>query len=302
MDAPRKPPSQLPSVRTNSSSFRCLRVLVILGRVSNLPTVWSNCLAAWLLAGGGPWLRFAVLCLGATLLYTGGVFLNDAFDKEFDVKYRPERPIPSGQISGRAVWVFGGGFLGSGCLLIIPLGMAPAISASGLLVAIVIYDAVHKRLAVAPALMGACRCLLYILAASVAQRSIQPQVLWRALALAAYVAGLSCLARRESTGESLNFWPAGLLLAPLAVTWLDPIGSAALFGIPVALLVAWVCWCLGQIWFRRHPNLPAAITGLLAGIVLVDWLAAAAAGPRMALPFLGLFILAKLLQRLAPAT
>src|ERR1035441_4725165 len=107
------------------------RAFVILGRVSNLPTVWSNCLAAWLLAGGGPWLRFAILCLGSTLLYTGGVFLNDAFDVDFDGKYRPERPIPSGQISDRMVWILGCGFLGLGCLLLMSLGVAPAILALG---------------------------------------------------------------------------------------------------------------------------------------------------------------------------
>ncbi len=41
---------------------------------------------------------------------------------------------------------------------------------------------------------------------------------------------------------------------------------------------------------------------MLAGIVLVDWLATAGAGPRMALLFAGLFVLAKILQRVVPAT
>ncbi|HEY0550448.1 MAG TPA: UbiA family prenyltransferase, partial [Verrucomicrobiae bacterium] len=74
------------------------RALLLLGRVSNLPTVWSNCLAGWLLGGGGEWPQFAVLCGGATLLYVGGMFLNDAFDAEFDAQHRRERPIPSGAI------------------------------------------------------------------------------------------------------------------------------------------------------------------------------------------------------------
>src|SRR5258707_12171009 len=82
-----------------------MRILLVLGRVSNLPTVWSNCLAAWLLGGGGAWSRFAVVCLGATLLYTGGMFLNDAVDEAFDRRFRPERPIVSGRISARTVWV-----------------------------------------------------------------------------------------------------------------------------------------------------------------------------------------------------
>ncbi len=45
---------------------RELRSLLILGRVSNLPTVWSNCLAGWLLSGGGGAIRFVLLCLGAS--------------------------------------------------------------------------------------------------------------------------------------------------------------------------------------------------------------------------------------------
>ena len=99
-----------------------LRTLLVLGRVSNLPTVWSNCLAAWWLGGGGRWERFAVLCAGASLLYTAGMFLNDAFDADFDRRYRAERPIPSGQISPRAVWSMAWACLLVGWLAIVALG------------------------------------------------------------------------------------------------------------------------------------------------------------------------------------
>ncbi len=80
------------------------QTLLVLGRVSNLPTVWSNCLAGWLLGGGGHGLDFLILLLGASLLYVGGMFLNDAFDQEFDRVSRRERPIPSGQIDAAEVW------------------------------------------------------------------------------------------------------------------------------------------------------------------------------------------------------
>ena len=58
------------------------RTLLVLGRVSNLPTVWSNCLAAWLLNFGAAWNNFYVLLAGTTMLYVGGMYLNDAFDVE----------------------------------------------------------------------------------------------------------------------------------------------------------------------------------------------------------------------------
>ena len=37
-----------------------------------------------------------LLFLGVSALYTGGIFLNDAFDADFDRQRRAERPIPFG--------------------------------------------------------------------------------------------------------------------------------------------------------------------------------------------------------------
>src|SRR3954452_796413 len=96
------------ATRVASSRAPLWRTLLVLGRVSNLPTVWSNCLAAWLLGGGGKnWDRFALVCSGATLLYIGGMYLNDAFDANFDAQHRRERPIPSGRIPLGWVWRVG---------------------------------------------------------------------------------------------------------------------------------------------------------------------------------------------------
>src|SRR5262245_66174402 len=81
-----------------------VRTLLMLGRVSNLPTVWSNCLAGWLLGGGGLAARFVLLCSGATFLYVGGMYLNDAFDVEFDREFRRDRPIPAGAIGLESDW------------------------------------------------------------------------------------------------------------------------------------------------------------------------------------------------------
>ena len=79
-----------------------------LGRVSNLPTVWTNMLTGLVLAGGSlvdP--RILPLLIALSLFYVGGMYLNDAFDAELDAKERPERPIPSGQISARTVFIAG---------------------------------------------------------------------------------------------------------------------------------------------------------------------------------------------------
>ena len=59
-----------------------------LGRVSNLPTVWSNVLAAVALAGAGgafvsPGALFGLLT-ALSLFYVAGMVLNDAFDAEIE--------------------------------------------------------------------------------------------------------------------------------------------------------------------------------------------------------------------------
>src|SRR5678815_4009305 len=141
---------------------RYLRTLLILGRVSNLPTVWSNCLAGWLLGNGGEWTHFALLAAGATLLYAGGMYLNDAFDAEFDSQHRRERPIPSGAIRAGTVWRIGIALLVAGVGLFVPLGLFTGLLAVLLCCCIVLYDAVHKLVTLSPVIMALCRFLLYL--------------------------------------------------------------------------------------------------------------------------------------------
>ena len=85
--------------------------------MSNLPTVWTNTLAGTVLAGADvePG-RLALLALAFSLLYTGGMYLNDAFDRESDRRERPERPIPSGRVTARSVFAIGFGLLAAGVL------------------------------------------------------------------------------------------------------------------------------------------------------------------------------------------
>src|ERR1043166_7779563 len=115
MTTERLNPSGFP---VKSSAMPRLRTLLVLGRISNLPTVWSNCLAGWWLGGGGNIQKLPFLFGGATFLFIGGMYLNDAFDVEFDQLHRAERPIPSGAISAGAVWRWGWTWLalGAACL------------------------------------------------------------------------------------------------------------------------------------------------------------------------------------------
>jgi 4-hydroxybenzoate polyprenyltransferase len=279
-----------------------LRALLVLGRVSNLPTVWSNCLAGWLLGGGGDWNRFAVLCGGATLLYVGGMYLNDAFDAEFDAEYRRERPIPSGAISRGSVWRLGVTMLVAGTALMFLFGLSTAIFGLLLAASILLYDWLHKMVTFSPLLMALCRLLLYLTAASAAVTGVTGLAMWSGLALAAYIVGLSYLARKEATGVVIQHWPQLLLVLPpvlaLVVNDRESFQPALLIG---AVFVLWTVRTLRSVWMEPR-NVPRAVGGLLAGICWVDLLAVVDQPREMGLVFAGCFVLALVLQKFVPAT
>jgi 4-hydroxybenzoate polyprenyltransferase len=280
-----------------------LRTPLILGRVSNLPTVWSNCLAGWLLAGGGAWSRFALLCGGASLLYIGGMFLNDACDVRFDTAHRQERPIPSGAISARAVWLWSAVLLLSGGVLLALLGLTTALLTLGLVLCIVAYDLFHKQSALAPLLMAGCRFLLYLVAGSAALNGLSSKLLWCAGALAVYIVALSFIARKEVKNVKPNLLVLPLFIAPLITghLGLTPQTKIAVGLIGIAYF-GWVIWSLLHMIKGGPPAIGRTVSALLAGIVLVDMLAVQGGGGMMPLAFLALFASALILQRTIPAT
>jgi 4-hydroxybenzoate polyprenyltransferase len=286
-------------------------VALALGRVSNLPTVWTNALAGVVLAGAAagdarvPWIVLAV-----SLCYVAGMYLNDAFDRDFDTRHRPERPIPSGAVSARTVFTAGFGMLAAGVALLAWLGLGPAQgtgwppAAAGLALAaaIVWYDLHHKANPASPLLMGLCRALVYVAAACVVVARPPGAVYVGALLLLSYLIGLTYVARQEHLGRVANLWPLLFLALPLAWT-----ARAALQGGFVAvlwlLLAAWLLYALSFLRRRRAGDVPRAVGHLIAGICLWDALVIAAAGqPGLAGLALGLFGLTLVLQRLIAPT
>ncbi len=284
-----------------------LYALLTLGRVSLLPTVWSNCLAGWVLAGGHGTGRLAGVCPVATMLFLGAAFLNDAFDAEFDRERRPARPIPSGRINRRQVWQIGS------ALLVLGVVGAGALGSSALLLALmaagaaVIYHATHRRTPLAALLPGICRFLLYLLAADAAG-SIHGHAIWCGLALGAYAAGVSYLARKETRPGPVAWWPLLSLGAPVLLALLlngsSPDGTSYLERAVYLslLLVIWILPGLRFAFGREARQIGFAVANLQAGMVLVDLLATVGE-PWGVLPAFAVFFLATLLlQRFVPAT
>ena len=275
------------------------RVLLQLGRVSNLPTVWSNVLAGMVLAGGiAPPPVLAAVLLAGSLMYVGGMFLNDAFDAAIDARERPERPIPSGRIARRTVFAMGFGLLALGVALLALV--APAAALAGLLLAgaIILYDAWHKGNVLSPVVMGVCRMLVYAVAGYAVTASPAPALFWGAFALLAYLIGLTYIAKQENLGEIKNLWPLAFLAWPFLYAL--PALTAGL--LPALLYLAFAAWALYALTFifRRDAkrSVPRTVISLIAGISLLDALLIAwSGGTGLALAAVGCFAVTMAGQR-----
>jgi UbiA prenyltransferase family len=248
-----------------------LSTLLTLGRVSNLPTVWTNVVAGTVLAGGA-WQsgRVVVVLLAASLFYLGGMYLNDYFDRAIDARERPGRPIPAGDVSAGVVAAIGSGLLAAGVAVLLPTGFAATVIGLALVGLIVAYDRFHKNNPVSPIIMGACRMLVYLAAAAAVTGDVPGSVVGAGLALLAYVAGLTYAARQESLDRVGNLWPLLVLSVPMFLAM--PALAGELWAVSIyLLLIGWTAFAVYQLARRPAPGaVPRAVGALIAGISLVD--------------------------------
>ena len=276
---------------------------LLLGRVSNLPTVWTNALAAIVLVGGVSQSSVILLAgLALTSFYIGGMWLNDAFDAEIDAKERPERPIPQGLIARRTTFIGGFAFLILGIGLASVAGPAAGGASVALAAVIVLYDWSHKHTVLSPVIMGAARFLSYLVAGLAVATTLGGTLLLGALGLFAYVVGLTYAAKQEAYDRIESTWPLWVLAIPLAYAGWLTVGrpEAVPFLLAFISVIAFALFLL----FRRKPgDVPKAVITLIAGISIYDAVLIAAHG-NLALAVMALFAfgLTLILQRLAPGT
>lgn len=281
------------------------RTFLSLARLPGLPTVWSNCLAGWLLSGGhthSP-ARLLWCSLGASCLYLGGTFLNDFFDVDFDRQQRANRPIPAGLVARDVVgqlgilWLIAGGailVLGARASLALVLMLAAAIF---------VYNLIHKATELSPLLLGFCRFLLYLLAGAAAPNGLAGIAIWSGLAIGCYVAGLTWFARRQAIRGPIRRWPLILLAVPLGLAWISNADEHRHVAVALGLLLClWILPWLNHALREREPNIRMTVSGLIAGIVLVDLLAVGGHSTSVTLVFAAFFLTVLLAQRYLPET
>ena len=290
-----------------------LRTALQLGRVSNLPTVWTNTLAGVVLSGAGNaafGVGFAVMLLAFSLFYVGGMFLNDAFDAKFDATTRPERPIPSGVVSEGQVFRWGFGMMAAAIALLAwvgfgfapRVGAAPAIAGLALAATITLYDWNHKKNLFSPVVMGLCRVLVLVGAGLCVAPTPSAALLTAATLMLCYLIGLTYVAKQENLGRVENLWPLIFLAAPVAYgAWL--VTEHAIVSVFWLLFCGWMLVALWLLRRRAKGDIPRAVVSLIAGISLLDAMLIAGTGSlALAAIALGGFAITLFFQRYISGT
>ena len=259
-----------------------LRDWLELARISNLPTVWTNVMVGFAAASRYPFNDTTVLkslplwdvigiCAAASLLYIGGMVLNDVLDADVDAKERPHRPIPSGRINRARAQDFVAACFVLGVVLAWVVAPSHATMAFFLVGAVVLYDFTHKRMAIAVIFMGLCRFLLYVTAG--ADEADPDDLLFKVAAcMGVYTIAITIVSRSEvSNVLDLRKWLAVLM----------PIGVLAMVGVLKPAKMEW--WIAAaafavSLWlaravkfvFAKPPRTVPAILTWLSGMCLID--------------------------------
>ena len=214
-------------------SMTSLRPYAQLVRLPNLPTALADIGMAGLATGAsdasGKVASLPPAAAGNACLYQGGMVWNDFFDVAQDVRERPHRPIPSGQVSRRQAGWIGAVLLAGGVLLAFLAGwvmvqqdetaslLRPVIVAGLLVVAILLYDAWLKHTWLGPVAMGSCRFLNVLLGVTVSGSLAWPLGPHLAGVVGLYIVGVTWFARTEArmSNQSALAGAAAVMLAAL---------------------------------------------------------------------------------------
>jgi len=256
--------------RSSMSIGDHVRAHLALARISNTPTVVSNVLAGAVIAAPIVWdWHILLIAVAMAFFYTAGMYLNDLFDYEIDVRERPERPLPSGRVDPAFAWTITIVLFGLGLALLGGIGLASFLSGIALVALIVIYDRWHKGNPFGPLFMAGTRVLVYVTAFLGFSTDISRELVIWCLVMLAYVAGLTSIAKTESLPSVGRYWPlAAVFLPAVAAVVADPANLGV--WLLVAAFVAWAVYSLSFAYRATNRMVGPAIGRLIAGIALVD--------------------------------
>lgn len=254
------------------------KVALRLGRISNLPTVWTNCLAGAVLAGGTIWdIRIIVIIFATSLFYIAGMFLNDALDWRHDILNKSNRPIPQKQVTAKLVLYSGFKLLGAGLLVLLLL--APFISIMELFTTlmislllcffIIIYDLFHKSNPLSPILMGICRMLIYYIAGYALTGRITIELVLGSWVLFFWVIGITYFAKQKNWSKVVCIKAFIFLILPITLQ-LVLVGFNLISTIIFITILGLLFYISYLTCFKSNNTMNISVSILIASLSLID--------------------------------
>jgi len=218
---------------------------------------------------------FILLLFASVYLYAGGIAFNDVMDENLDRVERPERPIPSGKISGSRAAFFASLLLIVGIILAAFLHITSGLIALTIGILSLVYNKWSKHYAFAgPLNMGILRGLNLLLGLS-----LIPDVLFDNFGIALipvlYIFAITMVSRGEVHGSSRRPLYISFLLFLLADMGVLIFGlQYDRFWLPLLFVLIHFAYIMPPLWNAIKEPTPVHIRrtvmhGVL-GIILLD--------------------------------
>ena len=167
---------------------------------------------------------------------------------------------------------------------------------------IVYYNYRHRSDPWSPLIMALCRAMVYLIAAALASSALQAPVLVGAALLAAFLIGLTYVAKQEHLEQFRNSWPLVFLAAPF-IAYLRELPIPSLAGFVWVAFLGWVLFAISFLYRKRGKNIPRTVITLIAGVSHLDALAIASidAEPGIVAAAVVGFLLTLAFQRFVPS-
>ena len=147
-------------------------------------------------------LNLLPLIFDSILFYFASMAVNDCFDYQEDLKERPSRPIPNGDISLTTAWSIGFMMMLAAAVLAFLHSTTSGYIGLALGSAIILYNGFIKQGLFGSLCMASCRYLNWLLGASFV--AITCNSWFFALPIFFYIVGLTFLSKQETHGKNKN--------------------------------------------------------------------------------------------------
>ena len=283
-------------------------------RPANIITAFADILAGSSIVAGGLIVFYSadlyLLLLATAGLYGGGVVLNDYFDAEIDQQERPERPIPSGQVTKSEALTLGVVLFLIGIAASFVVNVVSGFLAVAIAVLATAYDAKGKHIDwIGPINMGLCRGLNLLLGMSILP-AITAENWYLLFIPVIYIAAITSISKGEVTGSTRKpLYVAAFfyLLVITAIAYLGYESEASDFFYTVLFVILFAALILlPLVRAIKEPSAKkirlAVKVGIISLIVMNAAIAASSAGLVFGLVVLTLLPFSFLTGKLFPVT